>query len=302
MPQESSAKAPDSSAVRTALWRALHVEIDAPPHVLEDVVGLQLANPDDGWRQRPDMDPDATLGFRAAIVARARFVEDLVAERSEAGVQQYVILGSGLDTFVQRNPSAGSHLRVFEIDEPATQAWKRERLVELGHGIPDWLRFVPVDFEAGVSWRDQLFEQRFQSCETGDRRFHRGLHVSHSGRGCLDAGPGGDPGTRIDGGHVIPLTVGVARHSRGAIGAWSRTRSAGRGNTLDELLHPGADARDGRRGGFGGRSTCSRFRAGRALFLGPNRRPPAGPRRGPSLGHNRLSDLPRANAGQAAEP
>jgi methyltransferase (TIGR00027 family) len=156
MSQEPLAKGPDSSAVRTALWRALHVEIDAPPHVLEDLVGLELADPEDGWRQRPDMDPDATLGFRAAIVARARFVEDLVAERSEAGTHQYVILGAGLDTFVQRNPAAGSHLRVFEIDEPATQAWKSERLVELGYGVPDWLRFVPVDFEAGVSCNYQL--------------------------------------------------------------------------------------------------------------------------------------------------
>jgi methyltransferase (TIGR00027 family) len=161
MSQEALAKGPDSSAVRTALWRALHVEIDASPHVLEDVVGLRLADPEDGWRERPDMDPDATQGFRAAIVARARFVEDLVAERSEAGTQQYVILGAGLDTFVQRNPSAGSHLRVFEFDEPATQAWKSERLVELGYGVPDWLRFVPVDFEAGVSWRDQLLASDF---------------------------------------------------------------------------------------------------------------------------------------------
>jgi methyltransferase (TIGR00027 family) len=161
MSQEPLAKEPDSSAVRTALWRALHVEIDAPPHVLEDLVGLELADPEDGWRQRPDMDPDATLGFRAAIVARARFVEDLVAERSEAGTHQYVILGAGLDTFVQRNPAAGSHLRVFEIDEPATQAWKSERLVELGYGVPDWQRFVPVDFEAGVSWHDQLLASEF---------------------------------------------------------------------------------------------------------------------------------------------
>jgi methyltransferase (TIGR00027 family) len=161
MPQEASARGPDTSAVRTALWRALHVEIDAAPHVLEDVTGLQLANPGDEWRQRPDMDPDATAGFRAAIVARARFVEDLVAERSQAGTLQYVILGAGLDTFVQRHPTAGSHLSIFEIDQPATQAWKRQRLTELGFGIPDWLRFVPVDFEAGASWRDQLLASDF---------------------------------------------------------------------------------------------------------------------------------------------
>ena len=47
---------PDSTAVRTALWRAMHVPVDPPPHVLEDEVGLKLAAPDDGWRDRPDMD------------------------------------------------------------------------------------------------------------------------------------------------------------------------------------------------------------------------------------------------------
>jgi methyltransferase (TIGR00027 family) len=159
------AKGPDSSAVRVALWRALHVQIDAPPHVLEDEVGLLLANPDDGWRQRPDMDPDATRGFRAAIVARARFVEDLVADQTDAGIHQYVILGAGLDTFAQRNPSAGSYLRVFEIDQPDTQAWKRQRLADLDYEIPNWLQFVPVDFEAGASWRDQLIGSDFDSAE-----------------------------------------------------------------------------------------------------------------------------------------
>ena len=153
---EQAAAGPDTSAVRVALWRALHAEVDAPPHVLEDDVGLRLADPGAGWRQRPDMDPDATRGFRAAIVARTRFVEDLVAERADEGTHQYVILGAGLDTFAQRRVSTGSDLRVFEIDRPATQAWKRQRLVDLGYEIPDWLHFVPVDFEAGASWREQL--------------------------------------------------------------------------------------------------------------------------------------------------
>src|SRR4030081_2671794 len=96
---DEQAAAPDSTAVRVALWRALHVEVDAPPHVLEDQVGLALAAPDDGWRNRPDMDPDFTLLFRASIVARARFIEDLVTEQAAHGVGQYVILGAGLDTF-----------------------------------------------------------------------------------------------------------------------------------------------------------------------------------------------------------
>jgi methyltransferase (TIGR00027 family) len=162
---EEGTEGPDSSAVRVALWRALHVQVDAPPHVFEDEVGLLLANPDDGWRQRPDMDPDATRGFRAAIVARARFVEDLVADQTDAGVHQYVILGAGLDTFVQRHPSIGSYLRFFEIDQSTTQAWKRQRLADVGYDIPDWLHLVPVDFETGASWRDQLVDSGFDSVE-----------------------------------------------------------------------------------------------------------------------------------------
>ncbi|WP_406216409.1 class I SAM-dependent methyltransferase [Streptomyces decoyicus] len=152
---------PDSSAVRVALWRAMHMQVDSPPHVIEDEVGLQLAAPDEGWRRRPDMDPRGTSGFRAAIVARARFIEDLVAEQADHGVSQYVVLGAGLDTFAQRRPEIASRLRVFEIDQPGTQAWKRRRLTDLGHGIPDWLRLVPVDFEAGADWWEQLSEAGF---------------------------------------------------------------------------------------------------------------------------------------------
>ncbi|MGW2027054.1 class I SAM-dependent methyltransferase [Streptomyces decoyicus] len=152
---------PDSTAVRVALWRAMHVQVDSPPHVIEDEIGLQLAAPDEGWRRRPDMDPRGTSGFRAAIVARARFIEDLVAEQAGHGVSQYVVLGAGLDTFAQRRPEIASRLRVFEIEQPVTQAWKRRRLTELGYGIPDWLRLVPVDFEAGGDWWEQLSEAGF---------------------------------------------------------------------------------------------------------------------------------------------
>jgi methyltransferase (TIGR00027 family) len=160
MADEHSATA-ESSAVRVALWRALHVQVDAPPHVLQDEVGLQLAAPDDDWRSRPDMDPDGTSWFRASIVARARFIEDLVAEQTDHGLTQYVILGAGLDTFAQRRPDLASRLRVFEIDQPGPQAWKRRRLSELGYGVPEWLRLVPVDFEAGGSWWEELVAAGF---------------------------------------------------------------------------------------------------------------------------------------------
>lgn len=152
---------PESSAVRVALWRALHLQVDAPPHVIEDDVGLKLAAPAEDWRQRPDMHPEGTRPFRASILARARFVEDLVVEEARSGVGQYVILGAGLDSFAQRRPEIASRLRLFEIDRPGPQSWKRQRLIELGHGVPDWLKFVPVDFEAGDSWQDALVAAGF---------------------------------------------------------------------------------------------------------------------------------------------
>ena len=154
---EDQVVAPNSTAVRVALWRAMHVQVDPPPHVLEDEIGLELAAPAESWRRRPDMDPYATRQFRASIIARARFIEDLITEqRSSHAVGQYVILGAGLDTFAQRKPEIASRLRIFEVDQPGPQAWKRRRLIELGFGVPEWLRLVPVDFERGDAWWQRL--------------------------------------------------------------------------------------------------------------------------------------------------
>jgi methyltransferase (TIGR00027 family) len=151
----TSAPAPDNTAVRVALWRALHVAADAPPHVFTDELGLALAAPEVGWQARPDMSA-FTRPFRAAIVARARFVEDVVAERVATGLDQYVILGAGLDTFAQRAPTLAARLQVFEVDQPGPQAWKRQRLLELGLGVPPGLHLVPVDFERGDAWLAQV--------------------------------------------------------------------------------------------------------------------------------------------------
>ncbi|MFF4259445.1 class I SAM-dependent methyltransferase [Streptomyces sp. NPDC001663] len=147
--------AADHTAVRVALWRALHRQADAPPYVIEDEAGLRIADPGEGWRDRPDMDVHATRRTRASIVARARFVEDLVVERAGEGVDQYVVLGAGLDTFAQRRSDVGDGgLRVFEVDQAGPQAWKRQRLADLGLGVPEWLRLVPVDFEG--DWWERL--------------------------------------------------------------------------------------------------------------------------------------------------
>lgn len=161
MADDHQTAAADSTAVRVALWRAMHVEIDPPPHVLYDEIGLKLAAPDKCWRQRPDMDRQGTRLFRASIVARARFIDELVIEQTGRGVNQYVLLGAGLDTFAQRRPEIASRLTVFEVDRPSAQSWKRRRLSELGFGVPDWLRLVSVDFEAGQLWWEQLVSAGF---------------------------------------------------------------------------------------------------------------------------------------------
>jgi len=155
---------PYNTAVRTALWRALHLEVDAKPHIIKDEIGLRLIAPGAGWRQRPDMDPDFTKRLRASVVARARFIEDLLLDQHKQGISQYVILGAGLDTFAQRRPDIASTMQVYEIDQPAIQAWKRSRLNEAGLGIQKSLHFVSVDFETS-SWWSELLNAGFDSAK-----------------------------------------------------------------------------------------------------------------------------------------
>ncbi|TXC99753.1 class I SAM-dependent methyltransferase [Streptomyces sp. ISID311] len=162
MPEQITAE-PSSTAVRTALWRALHVQHDAPPAVFDDELGLRLADPGGDWRRRPDMDPDDNPFARAAVITRARFAEDLVAEQLGRGVGQYVILGAGLDTFAQRRTELTSSLRIFEVDPPGAQLWKRRRLAELGFATPTGLHFVPYDFASGGSWWEALAAAGFDA-------------------------------------------------------------------------------------------------------------------------------------------
>ncbi len=160
MEQNNKILEPDNTAARTALWRALHVQIDAEPHIIEDEVGLILIAPSEGWQQRPDM--KFTKRLRASVVARARFTEDLILKENKRGINQYVILGSGLDTFAQRNPDIASDLQIFEIDRQDTLNWKQQRLIELGFEIPEYLHFVPVNFETD-SWWEALLSSGFDS-------------------------------------------------------------------------------------------------------------------------------------------
>ena len=149
---------PDNTAIRTALWRAFHTQADSEPHILEDTVGLQLIAPEEGWQERPDI--KYTQRLRASVVARSRYIEDIITTEIPKGTDQYVILGSGLDTFAQRNPDTASKIQIFEIDQPGTLTWKQKRLSETGFHIPENLHFVPVNFEKS-SWWEQLLKAGF---------------------------------------------------------------------------------------------------------------------------------------------
>lgn len=131
------------TALRVAIRRAAHQLIDLPP-VHSDSVAVQLIGndyPRDLERARHPVARD----FRAYLAARSRYAEDRLAEAVASGVRQYVLLGAGLDTFAYRNPYP--ELRVFEVDFPATQAWKRALLKEKAIAEPKNLQFVPLDFE-----------------------------------------------------------------------------------------------------------------------------------------------------------
>ena len=146
------------------------------PHVLDDELGLRLADRADALStlglpvaRRPaegtgtDLRGDPRISgpvgapFRPLMVGRARFTEDLVTGLAARGaLDQYVILGAGLDTLALRHRDLLTRLSVYEIDRPGQQCWKEHRLADLGLNVPERLRFVPVDFEVGDSWTRRL--------------------------------------------------------------------------------------------------------------------------------------------------
>lgn len=140
---------PSQSALRVAIARAAHQLLDEPI-VLNDPVALPILGraTEQAVREDPFQFNDPPRRFmRAALVARSMLAEDELRRSLQEGVKQYVVLGAGLDTFAVRNPYKASGLRVFEVDHPATQRWKRATLAEASIGIPESTVFVAVDFE-----------------------------------------------------------------------------------------------------------------------------------------------------------
>ncbi len=132
-----------ATALGAAVQRALHQIIDVPL-VFDDPLAVAMLGADAAPSLQAAADRPSP-GLRAYIAMRSRHAEDRLAEAVRRGVHQYVLLGAGLDSFACRNPHPG--LRVFEVDHPATQQWKRRRLAEAGINVPGSLNFVPVDFE-----------------------------------------------------------------------------------------------------------------------------------------------------------
>jgi methyltransferase (TIGR00027 family) len=137
---------PSRTAQGAAMHRAAHQLMDQPP-IFADPLALRIIGDDAAAALRESRDEVVTRspGLRAFIATRSRFTEDCLAAAMTRGVRQYVLLGAGLDTFAYRAPRTG--LKVFEIDHPATQGWKRARLNEVSIAIPDWVTYAPVNFE-----------------------------------------------------------------------------------------------------------------------------------------------------------
>jgi methyltransferase (TIGR00027 family) len=146
-------KEPSRTALMIARQRAAHQVLDRGS-ILHDPFAMKILRfgENDALQFASDP-PQASIG-RLFTAARSRIAEDALSNAVERGIRQIVILGAGLDTFALRNPHSARPIRIYEVDHPATQAWKRERLAEAQIALPPWLIFVSVDFE-----RDDLGEK-----------------------------------------------------------------------------------------------------------------------------------------------
>lgn len=154
---------PSEAAYRCAMSRARH-QVSDRHRILDDPIALKILDASSAAEiqctARHTGNP-MERALRIALAARSRIAEDELHRAVSRGVRQYVILGAGFDTFAYRNPYPASQLRVFEVDHPATQAWKRDRLADSKIALPASVTFTAVDFET------QILAERLR--ETGFR-------------------------------------------------------------------------------------------------------------------------------------
>jgi len=143
---------PSRTARAAAFHRAAHQVLEGG-RIFADPLALRILGEDaEAVAQEAEKHPSGRR-MRIFIAVRTRFAEDALAAAVERGVRQLVVLGAGLDTYAYRG-AVRERLRIFEVDHPATQAWKRQRLADAGIAVPAWLTFAPVNFEPGKPGTD----------------------------------------------------------------------------------------------------------------------------------------------------
>ena len=139
-----------STAVSVSTLRAVHQLLDDEPKILDDPIAPRLLDPATRqriWSHAAQFQTAKAKRLRAHIVIRSRYAEDRLAEAVRRGVGQYVALGAGDDTFACRQPAWARGLRIFEVDHPASQRAKRDRLQSARIPVPPNVTFVALDFE-----------------------------------------------------------------------------------------------------------------------------------------------------------
>jgi methyltransferase (TIGR00027 family) len=163
-------RGPSRTAITTAMLRAAHYILDAEPKILDDRFArtfARFANDDQLLQALNEASYPDVRRMRTLFALRNRYAEDELRKAIEHGTSQYIILGAGLDSFAYRCSELMEALDVFEVDHPASQAWKRARVAELGIETPRRLHYVPIDFEretltagltrAGIDFTDRTF-------------------------------------------------------------------------------------------------------------------------------------------------
>jgi len=149
---------PSFTAMTAAAARAAHLIVDEHPFIFADTYAAAMlgerADELIAYHRQHATHP-ILAAARAQALCRSRYTEDRLAAAAASGVRQYVVLGAGLDTFGYRSPLA-QKVRVFEVDRPGTQAWKRRALGAARIALPPEVCFVPVDLAAADSWSDGL--------------------------------------------------------------------------------------------------------------------------------------------------
>jgi methyltransferase (TIGR00027 family) len=144
-------RGPSRTAQGVAFLRAVHQIIDEEPKILDDPISIRLFDPEVVRairEQRERFQEPRSRGLRTHMVVRSRFCEDQLREAVQRGLDQYVILGAGMDTFTYRQPDWARSMRIFEVDHPASQQYKLQRLTQARISIPENSEYVPIDFES----------------------------------------------------------------------------------------------------------------------------------------------------------